>query len=623
VIKYELKKLLSTIGKSPENTFSIPSPTLAELHCHIRRAKEGDILTNVDPAGRTFVNGRKIKECLLKDKDEIRLGDIKIIYSLTDETLEPLQAIKQRVALLTSSNLEQQLLLLKEELKLLEKTFQQKEKLVKNLKTLYEIGSKLPQIQSKEELFATIIELGIRALNCNQGVILLKEENGTFTPVAGAQTPSSLSRTMVEKVIKTKAPLLIADTSLDNEFKKQTSIIKHKIKSILCLPLKDKNEAIIGLIYFDFRLTQAKFSPEDLELITGFANYASIALENLNLLEKEKEYLKNQLIKEYNHKITALKEEISHYKFENLIFSSSSMKKVVETVDKVASSDISVLIIGETGTGKELVARALHERSTRKTSPFIVINCGAIPKDLLEAELFGYEKGAFTGAVSKKLGKFELAHRGSVFLDEIGELPLALQVKILRVLQEKEIERLGGREVIPVDVRIIAASNKDLAEEVKKGNFREDLYYRLNVVKITLPPLAERREDIKVLADYFLNKFKKEYNKEIIGFTPSALQSLVQYSWPGNVRELENKVRRAVVVGEKYLTEADLELPVFKKGVSLFKHQRQILLEELERKALKEALATSSGNISEIARRMGLDRKTVRKLLAKYKLNKK
>jgi two-component system NtrC family response regulator len=294
--------------------------------------------------------------------------------------------------------------------------------------------------------------------------------------------------------------------------------------------------------------------------------------------------------------------------------------EIFDIVDRVAGTNATVLIYGESGTGKELVAKAIHRQSLRKNNPFVPINCGAIPENLLESELFGYEKGAFTGAVGRRKGKFELANGGTIFLDEIGELSLALQVKILRFLQEREIERVGGREPIEVDVRIIAATNKDLQQEMDKNTFREDLYYRLSVVSFSLPPLRERGDDIVLLANSFLNHFNKEYGKNIKAYSSGALLQLQAYKWPGNVRELENRVKRAVIMTrDNLVAPEDLDLRLSEKDGKLTLKQAK---DKLERQFIREALIRMRGNISRAARELGVSRATLYDLLEKHKVGK-
>jgi two-component system NtrC family response regulator len=302
------------------------------------------------------------------------------------------------------------------------------------------------------------------------------------------------------------------------------------------------------------------------------------------------------------------------------------MQTVFSTMRKVASSDASVLVQGESGTGKELVARAIHAMSLRKDGPFVPINCGAIPETLLESELFGYEKGAYTGAHAQVQGKVEYAQKGTLFLDEIGELPALLQVKLLRFLQDKTIQRVGGREDVAVNTRILAASNKDLVKEAKEGRFREDLFYRLGVVLITIPPLRQRKGDIVVLATFFLRRYCNLYNKRVRGFNAAALDSLETHNWPGNVRELENKVQRAVLMSEGPLVEPhDLDLAVDAKPVIQRAEKADVrTLKEAKDKVEKDmvvfALDKHAGNIAKAAEELGVSRPTLYDIMKKHGL---
>jgi two-component system NtrC family response regulator len=311
-----------------------------------------------------------------------------------------------------------------------------------------------------------------------------------------------------------------------------------------------------------------------------------------------------------------LQEQIREDSFEGMLGTSPQMLEVFNSIRKVATTDAPVLIVGESGTGKELAAQAIHRRSARKDKPFIAINCGAIPENLLESELFGHEKGAFTGAHIQRMGRIELAKNGTLFLDEIGELPGHLQVKLLRYLQEQRIERVGGREEISVDARVIAASNTDITQAIKQGNFREDLYYRLGVVVISLPPLHEREADVPLLATALLRKYATEHQTKISGFTSQALRVIERHRWPGNVRELENRIKRAVIMAEgRKVTPADLELssPDTRYNGLGLKEAR----EALEKDLIKQALDKSNGNITRAAEELGVSRPTLYELMDK------
>lgn len=315
------------------------------------------------------------------------------------------------------------------------------------------------------------------------------------------------------------------------------------------------------------------------------------------------------------------------FKFENIISVDKKMQSVFKLVSKVLDNDITVLIYGESGTGKELIARAIHYNGIRKDKPFVAVNCASIPRELLESELFGHEKGSFTGAHQRKLGKFEIANSGTIFLDEVGELEMVLQAKLLRVIQQREFERVGGTELIKTDVRIISATNKDLKKAVDQKMFREDLYYRLNSFPIQIPPLRERRSDIIVLAEHFLKKFNEKLNKNIKGFTKKALKAIYDYSWQGNIREMENTIERCMIIAEgDYIDLEDLPQSLkiddnyssFELSTPMFPGDTIIPFEKVKEETLRHALKVTDGNINEAAKKLKIGRATIYRLLDKY-----
>jgi DNA-binding NtrC family response regulator len=345
-------------------------------------------------------------------------------------------------------------------------------------------------------------------------------------------------------------------------------------------------------------------------------------------------------VKKLEAEVEELKSELHHrYSFANIVGTSGRMNSIFQMMDRIARVDGTVLITGESGTGKELAARAIHFAGPRKDGPFVVANCGAIPRDLIESEFFGHSKGAFTDARSETTGRFELAHRGTIFLDEIGELPLEAQVKLLRAIGEREIVKVGGTKTIPVDVRVIAATNKVLDEEIRKGTFREDLYYRLAVLSLHLPPLRERREDIPLLCEHFLKKFGGELKTSVRKITEGALDKLIQYAWPGNVRELENIIYEAIVLSDNpVLGEADLPpririgFPNDEAGNSenpeaapssradTLKEAAQTAAENAEKSLIEKALREAGGNKTEAARLLGVSRKTLFNKMKSFRL---
>jgi transcriptional regulator with GAF, ATPase, and Fis domain len=353
-----------------------------------------------------------------------------------------------------------------------------------------------------------------------------------------------VSDSIIDKVIDDRRPIIVSDALADRKFGRARSVVDLKLSSVLCIPLLYRND-LLGVLYLGNDSITGLFTETDLSLAQIWATQASLIVHTALMLNELKVSNRN------------LREQLRASAQGEMIGSSAEMKATFKLIRKVAPSDLSVLVLGETGTGKELVAKELHRLSDRADKPFVSINCGAIPEHLLESELFGHKKGSFTGAVSDRKGHFEVAHTGTIFLDEIGDMSPAMQTKLLRVLQDGEVRAVGGDKVAHVDVRVIAASNKDLRELVAKRLFREDLYFRLNVITLYLPPLRDRKEDIPVLARHFLKKALTETKREVV-LTPAAVKALQKHRWPGNVRELENEVRRGVALCDEVIDAADL-----------------------------------------------------------------
>lgn len=390
-------------------------------------------------------------------------------------------------------------------------------------------------------------------------------------------------------------PLLVPDVHKDKRwFLDISKQINYKTKSILCVPLKLKNKTV-GVLEVINKVGDESFSKEDLSLLETFSNLAAIAIENARLYQD---------IKFEN--INLRKELVNGRTPGEFIGKSRIIKEKLEMADQVAGTNTTVLLLGESGTGKELFAEIIHYKSRRKDKPLIKVNCAAIPENLIESELFGHVKGAFTDAIADKMGKFELANGGTIFLDEIGELSYTVQSKLLRILQDHIIQRVGDTTSKKVDIRLIAATNKNLYEEVKKGNFREDLFFRLNVFPIVLPPLRDRKDDIPLLAEYFLKKFNNELKKNIKGFTKEAMRTLMDYYWPGNVRELQNVIERSVVLcRNEYITKKDLYLwneglspketeiePIYPLKDAINEFKRNYIMKVLEKCGWKQTRAS-------------------------------
>ena len=483
------------------------------------------------------------------------------------------------------------------------------------LKALVAISEEINSIQTLQTLLERILDTVLKELMVDRGFILLREkDDAPLMPKAVRNIDpdkfsdiSQVSKSTIQKVEQYKEALLAFDTGEDERFDATQSMIVHKIKSIACVPLLLKGK-FIGLIYVDSQNQKAQFNQQTLSFLIAFANQAAIAIENARLLDSLRH--ENELLRDEINKV---------YAFDEIVGTSPAMQSVFRMLDKVLNNDTTVLLEGETGTGKELIARAIHYNGHRKTMPFIAVNCAAIPDNLIESELFGYKKGSFTGAVKDKKGLIEEADKGTLFLDEIADIPLNLQTKLLRTLQEHEVMPLGGQSPAKIDIRIIAATNKILKEAVQSGTFREDLYYRLNVISLALPPLRDRIEDISSLAHFFLEKFKKRINKEISGFTAEAMEKLTRYAWPGNVRELANTIERAVVLSSARIIDAEdivLAGPELKSMITA-----GMTLEEVSKQLLKKTLETFKGNKTKSAEAMGVSLRWLHYKLKTWDIN--
>jgi transcriptional regulator with GAF, ATPase, and Fis domain len=409
-------------------------------------------------------------------------------------------------------------------------------------------------------------------------------------------TYGAISDSIVRRVLDTGRPVIVSDALTDAQFGSSESVLALRLSSVMCAPLVSQGH-VTGALYVGNDRVKGLFDKSQLDVLSIFAGQASLILQNAMLLSA---------LRADKEKLTA---ELKDKRFGEIIGACPSMMEVFRKLQKVATTDISVLITGETGTGKELIAREVHRRSNRVSGPFVVINCGAIPENLIESELFGHVKGAFTGAVASRPGKFQAADKGTLFLDEIGELPLNLQVKLLRALQERVVFRVGDSKPEKVDIRVIAATNRVLEEEIRASRFREDLYYRLNVVNLWLPPLRERGDDVLIIAKALLSKYADELGSPVQGFTPQALAAIKKHSWPGNIRQLENRIKKALVLCEKTLLGVeDLDLGQGSESPILPLEKAK---EEFQRKYVLEVLERNNGNRTQTARDLGVDPRTI------------
>jgi Nif-specific regulatory protein len=490
----------------------------------------------------------------------------------------------------------------------------------RRLGALYEMIRALNSETDPEALLETILEMALRAVSAERGMILLREEGREAFSVrlsknlekeTGADA-ERFSRSIVAQAGAGR-PILAMDAGEDDRFRDLKSVSMFGIRSLMCVPLRSRG-TIVGTVYLDSQKEGRLFTPKDLRFLEAFSDHAALALQNA----RERAELESE-----NRRLRDIAE--TRLRFGNLIGRSPAMQQVFHLIEKVAASDLSVLIQGESGTGKELVARAIHFNGPRKRRVFLSENCAAIPESLLESELFGHVRGAFTGAERDRAGLFEQADNGTLFLDEIGDMSPAMQARLLRALQEGEVRRVGGERSIQVNVRVLAATHRNLKEEVQAGRFREDLLYRLQVLVIQIPPLRERPEDIPVLVDYLLERISRERGREIPRIDSFVRGVLERYEWPGNVRQLENTLQRLMLLaGEGPVTRVELESdqsfretflgPVTAEG-------QAFSLDAGVRQELRRALAAAGGNREKAAKLLGVSRATIYRKIKEHGLS--
>jgi transcriptional regulator with GAF, ATPase, and Fis domain len=530
-----------------------------------------------------------------------------------------------------------------------------------NLYRMMEINKHINSEHNLKKLLELIMDSVIEMAGAERGFLILRERESLVIKVARNFDRESIkkpefkvSHSVAEEVLRTGKPMISADALNDPNLPPAGSVSELKLRSLLCVPFRVR-EQVLGCVYIDNRFETNLFSEDDLPLLQGFADQAAIAIENARLFEEnlrdqtelkrsreEIERLNDQLkakVEKQYAELAKVKQDLDSrradvplkHDFSSIVGDSRAMKDLFRLLDRVIDTDEPVFVHGESGTGKELVARSIHFNSPRaKSGKFVSENCSAIPDTLLESELFGHEKGAFTGATTSKPGLFELAHKGTLFLDEIGDMSLDMQKKLLRAIQEGEIRRVGGKDVIKVDVRMVSASNKDLADLIKTAQFREDLFYRLNVVKLTLPPLRDRKEDIPLLVDYFLEKVARDTGQPKRRVDEPAYWYLQNYSWPGNVRELDNEIRRAVALSDGLITVDSLKDEI--KAQDLFKPAAKIpaagqlkdivreATEEVERVVITRTLDECGWKKTDAASKLGISRPTLDAKIEQYGL---
>ncbi|HSB13386.1 MAG TPA: sigma 54-interacting transcriptional regulator [Bryobacteraceae bacterium] len=601
-----------SIGREESNSLCLEDRAVSHHHCVVRAEGERFKITDLGSVNRTCVNGIPVSERFLAHGDEIKVGHSLFLFLLEEEPrarAEPVQLDEGALASGATVELRSDDALYLSPEKVLE-ALSEKGRVARDLGVLLGIGTAISSVRGLENLERRLMELTFEAIPADHGAILLIETSlgelesaFHWSRVSRARQGFPISRTVASRVFEQGVAILCNDVRSAPGLSTAESVLRAHASSILAAPLACF-EKVLGILYLVSCDPAVRFDENHLHLATGIAGIAAGALDSALRME------------ELNDENRRLKAEIGVE--HGLVGDSQRLRQVYEFIAKAAPGASTVLIRGESGTGKELVARAIHRNSPRAAKPFVAINCAALTESLLESELFGHEKGAFTGAIIQKRGKLEEAHGGTVFLDEVGELAHVLQAKLLRVLQEREFERVGGTRPIKTDIRLIAATNRDLEEAVKAGQFRQDLYFRLNVVSVTMPPLRDRRGDIPLLASFFLQKHGKSARRRIAGISDEALSLLMSYQWPGNVRELENAIERAVVLGSTEIIQPDdlpdrvLEADRPAGASSLQYHEA---MKEAKRQLILRTLEQAGGSFTEAAKVLGLHPNNLHRLV--------
>jgi len=603
-----------SIGRDPSNQISLLDSLVSRRHCAVRRDGAGFLIEDLESRNSTFVNNVPVKERRLANGDQIRVGkSILVFQGWSPETAADNASIEFSSAPTPGGAT---VILRKQDAIYLQparlNALGATERTVRDLNVLLNFSKSLNAVHGLAALQQKALEAVLEISSADRAAILLTEEGSDgFASVVGRDRrlgPNQtiqVSQTILNQVLKENLAVLCNDVPGDETFREAESLLEPRVRAVLAVPLEVQDK-ILGALYLDVQSQDTSsqdinsqgvgFDAALLQLVTALGNVAALAIENASHLERlgdENRRLQQEL-------------NIEH----SMVGESQPMREVYQFVSRVAPRESTVLIHGESGTGKELVARAIHSNSGRADRPFVAINCAAIVDTLLESELFGHEKGAFTGAVGQKKGKLETAEGGTVFLDEIGELAPSLQAKLLRVLQEREFERVGGTRPIKLDIRLITATNVDLNEASRNGKFRQDLYYRLNVVSIEIPPLRERPEDIPLLAAYFTARYSERVKRRVAGISPKARACLLSYPWPGNVRELENAIERAVVLGStELILPEDLPDSILDETASSSGEPVTALhdgIREAKKKLIEQAIEQANGNYTEAAGILGV-----------------
>lgn len=577
--EFGLHKRITSIGSDPTNDIVLEANGVEESHAIVQCDGSNFQIRGVDGNADFRINGSSKRSATLEHDDRIELGSANLKFSLLDSADQ--QSDEGDVV--------------KEELK--------------GYRKLFDFSQQLLSDYDLEQLLDRLLDSVIDITNADKGFLILVEEDDFGIRVARNVNRETIpdavehvSDSIIAKVLQSREAIIVSDAMKNEEFKGSESVVNLNLSSVMCVPLVDRG-SLLGLIYVGNEHITNLFTRRHLDLLTIFGAQASLIIANAIM------------VRDLRLDRERLSERLSEMRFGSIIGASDAMREIFRKVEKVAPTDVNVLVTGETGTGKELVAREIHNRSPRFKEPFVTINCGAIPESLLESELFGHMKGAFTGADQTREGKFQAADGGTIFLDEIGEMPLNLQVKLLRVIQERQITKVGASTPEDVDIRIIAATNKDLEQAVDDGEFREDLFYRLNVIMLHLPPLQMRGNDVILIANYYIREICEDLDVGHKELNQEAVNALKRYEWPGNVRQLENRLKKAILLSESsVITPKDLGLtPEMLEPILPLSEAK----ERFAYRYVIEALERNDGNRTKAADELDVDPRTIFRYLDK------
>lgn len=683
---------ITTIGRDATNMIPLEDPLVESRHCQIERTPDGKFrVVDLNTRTGTQINGQQANFRILQNRDEIRVGNTRLIWMQEDAPGPRPAMLKFRLRrgrlprrrrtlilpkerkgpkfdyedlnIVFESLVEQHGIEALDEIRrILDEHFESHtgtpvyESLIHDRENLFKLVEVIKYVNTQHDLkklLELILDQAIEMTAAERGFLVLLEGESLSIRVArnfdreAIQSPDNqISRTLAQQVIQTGRAVVSHDAMADTRLSAADSVTEMKLRSLACVPFRVR-EKVIGCLYLDNRTEPSLFTEEDLPILQAFADQSAVAIQNAHLVEQLKQSqdelerlnrrLKERVERQYEEYVKMREDLVKtyvapeyKYDYSKIVGRSRPMQELFLMLDKIIDQTTPVLILGESGTGKELVARAIHYNGPRRDGKFVSQNCAAIPEALLESELFGHEKGAFTGAVTSKPGLFEQANGGTLFLDEIADMSVEMQAKLLRAIEYGEVRRVGGQQAIRVDVRLISATNKDVKRLIQEGKFREDLYYRLNVVTFQLPPLRNRREDIPLLVEHFLNKLARKEGRPAKRIDEAALALLRGHDWPGNIRELENEIHRAWAMSGDTITvdslrdeirqQRGLPLPAALVAAGGLKEIIKAAVEDLERRVISDTLSSTGWKKSEAARLLGISRPTLDAKIEEYRL---